>query len=63
VMTADAPASGDLESVENAVHLGLSGLWDQIESIGGTIAVEAEANQRIRLMAWLPLVRDGSRKM
>ena len=62
-VTADAPASGDLESVENAVHLGLSGLWDQIESIGGTIAVEAEANQRICLMAWLPLVRDSSRKM
>jgi signal transduction histidine kinase len=63
VVTADAPASGDLESVENALHLGLSGLWDQIESIGGTIAVEAEANERIRLMAWMPLARNGSRQM
>jgi signal transduction histidine kinase len=62
-VTADAPASGDLEAIENALHLGLSGLWDQIESIGGTIAVEAEASQKIRLMAWLPLAQNGSRQV
>ncbi|MBJ6124353.1 hypothetical protein [Microvirga splendida] len=60
-MTADAPASGDLEDIENALRLGLSGLWDQIESIGGTIAVEAQSGGTMRLKAWLPLVQNGSR--
>lgn len=52
-------AEGDPEAFENALHLGLSGLWDQIESIGGTIVVEAESNRTIRLAAWLPLSQDG----
>ena len=60
---AEAPASGDLEAVENALHLGLSGLWDQIESIGGTIAVEAEPDGTMRLRAWLPFEPNGSRTM
>ena len=61
-ITADAPASGDLENIENALQLGLSGLWDQIESIGGTITVEADSN-KMRISAWLPLVQDGSPRM
>jgi signal transduction histidine kinase len=56
---AEAPASGDLDAVENALQLGLSGLWDQIESIGGTIAVEAEPDGTMCLRAWLPLAQHG----
>jgi hypothetical protein len=58
---AESQASDDLEAVESAVKLGLAGLWDQIESIGGTIAVEAASSQGIRLAAWLPLVPEDSR--
>jgi signal transduction histidine kinase len=57
---AESQAPGDLEAVENALHLGLAGLWDQIESIGGTIIVEAESDRNIRLAAWLPLSQDGA---
>jgi signal transduction histidine kinase len=51
-----------LEAVENALHLGLAGLWDQVESIGGTITVEAESDRNIRLAAWLPWSQDDTTK-
>jgi signal transduction histidine kinase len=60
-VVAEAPVGVDATAIENAVQLGLTGLWDQIDSIGGQIVVEAQSNRDIRFGAWLPLAQDGTR--
>ncbi|WP_457093639.1 sensor histidine kinase [Microvirga sp. P5_D2] len=54
-VVAEHPAGGDPTAIENTVQLGLTGLWDQIESVGGQIVVEAESSREHRFAAWLPV--------
>ncbi|MBM6582459.1 hypothetical protein ILT44_19835 [Microvirga sp. BT689] len=47
--------SSQVSTTEQSVQLGLAGLWDQIESIGGTITVMNEPVGALCLIARLPL--------
>lgn len=60
-VVAEYTIGGDATAVENAVQLGLTGLWDQIDGIGGQIVVEAASSREIRFRTWLPLAQDGTR--
>ena len=59
-VVAEHQAGADATAIENAVQLGLTGLWDQIDGIGGQIVVEAGSSPEIRFAAWLPLAHDGT---
>lgn len=43
------------KGTDDRVRLGLTGLWDRIESIGGTMTVDSTPGMGTRLTAYLPL--------
>jgi signal transduction histidine kinase len=47
-----------VKATERSIQLGLAGLWDQIESIGGTITVMNEPAGALCLIARLPLAPE-----
>jgi signal transduction histidine kinase len=46
-------------TTEQSIQLGLAGIWDQVESIGGTITVVNEPTGDVYLAARLPLSPDA----
>lgn len=48
------------KTTDNRVRLGLTGLWDRIESIGGTMTVDSTPGVGTRLTAYLPLNKGES---
>ena len=60
VATVDRGPGISLETAVSGVHLGLAGLRDRIESIGGTMTIESKSGEGTRLTAILPLTRGTS---
>ena len=60
VATVDRGPGMSLETAVSGVHLGLAGLRDRIESIGGTMTIESKPGEGTRLTAILPLTRGTS---
>lgn len=55
----DGPGLSPREGVHGQVRLGLTGLWDRIESLGGVLEVTSRPNEGTRLTARLPVAHRG----